>query len=129
MTVDQSMVAFWNWTSISLAHEEEEEQEEQEEGPCQDCGDNETLLIAICVSIGAVLTLCLLYRSYHSILLPYCTAITRPSDGVVRSVPTIYVVQCRSRTGKRESPPPPYDSPPPYHMAVVMGSMPDLVLS
>ena len=30
---------------------------------------------------------------------------------------------------KGDTPPPPYDSPPPYHVAVVMGTVPDLVVS
>ena len=30
---------------------------------------------------------------------------------------------------KGESPPPPYDSPPPYHVAITMGNVPDVVMS
>ena len=58
MTVDQSVVAFCNWTSISLAQEEEEE----ETVPGQEYNDHVTLLVGICISIGGVLILWLLYR-------------------------------------------------------------------
>lgn len=45
-------------------------------------------------------------------------------------LPSIYVIEgCRAGGRKGATPPPPYDSPPPYHVAVVMAGVPDLVVS
>ena len=61
MDVDESMVAFWNWTRISLALEEGDVQEESNTiGDDRD--DIDSLLICIFALLGAVLTLFVLYR-------------------------------------------------------------------
>ena len=61
MAVDESVVAFWNWTRISLALEEEDEQEEVDDYS-QDSDHIDTLLISICCIIGALFTLWVFYR-------------------------------------------------------------------
>ena len=70
MAIDESMVAFWNWTRISLALEVEDEQK-QGGGYSQDSDDIDTLLISICCIIGALFTLWVLYRYNVSLLKTY----------------------------------------------------------
>ena len=97
------------------------------------------------------------FRAYHLLLVLYCRSLTRQC--LDRDAPTnnshetIYVIDtCRETRGrvrgvgtgvqgmagvlarmqsykKGESPPPPYDSPPPYHVAITMGNVPDVVMS
>ena len=67
MAVDESIVAFWNWTRISLAVEEEDEQEMVFDYS-QDSDDFDTLLISICCVIGALLTVWVLCRYNFGLL-------------------------------------------------------------
>ena len=66
MATDESMVAFWNWTRISLALEEENEKEVFDNS--QDSDDFDTLLISVCCVIGALFTFWVLYRYNVSLL-------------------------------------------------------------
>ncbi|XP_023336207.1 uncharacterized protein LOC111707346 [Eurytemora carolleeae] len=153
---------FWNYTSISLEGEELGRVEQN----LADCSNHEhiytpkfdlTFLIAAGGSLGVLVTIWILYRAYHLLLVFYCRSLTRqcmdrdtPSN---TSIETIYVIDsCRETRGrvrgvgagvqgmagvlarmqsykKGESPPPPYDSPPPYHVAITMGNVPDVVMS
>ena len=61
MAVDESVVAFWNWTRISLALEEEDDQEPLQVNS-EDSDDIDALLISICGIIGTILTMWVLYR-------------------------------------------------------------------
>ena len=60
MAVDESVVAFWNWTRISLALEEDDQKPVQVNS--QDSDDIDALLISICGIIGTILTMWVLYR-------------------------------------------------------------------
>ena len=52
------------------------------------------------------------------------------SRGTGLGVPGMASVLARmSAHRKGETPPPPYDSPPPYHVAIKMGAVPDIVVS
>ena len=67
MDVDESVVAFWNWTRISFALEEEDKKGTVG-GYSRDSDDIDTLLISICCIIGALFTLWVLYRYNVSLL-------------------------------------------------------------
>ena len=65
-----------------------------------------------------------LYRAYKLMFLSYCVSLSHQTDETDRPPPAV----CRlprartSRGHKGLTPPPPYDSPPPYHVAIVMCS-------
>ena len=64
MSVDESVVAFWNWTRISLALEEEADVNELDAhfDACDDSDTIDTIIISIFVLIGAILAIYVLYR-------------------------------------------------------------------
>ena len=52
------------------------------------------------------------------------------SRGTGLGVPGMAGVLARMAAHRKgETPPPPYDSPPPYHVAIKMGAVPDIVVS
>ena len=74
------------------------------------------------------------FRAYRLLLLTYCVSLSRQTD----ETPAVFVIPRARIDGvlgrlqeyrKGDTPPPPYDSPPPYHVAVVMESVPDLIVS
>ena len=84
--------------------------------------------------MGSVVTLYLLYRAYRLLLLTYCVSMSRQTD----DQPAVFVLPRARIEGvlgrlqeyrKGDTSPPPYDSPPPYHVAIVMESVPGLVVS
>ena len=93
-----------------------------------------TFLLTFACSIGSFVTLYLLYRAYRLLLLAYCVSMSRQTD----DQPSVFVLPRARIEGvlgrlqeyrKGDTPPPPYDSPPPYHVAIVMESVPGLVVS
>ena len=93
-----------------------------------------TFLLTIGCTVGALFTLYLLYRAYRLLLLTYCVSLSRQTD----DQPAVFVLPRARIEGvlgrlqeyrKGDTPPPPYDSPPPYHVAIVMGTVPDLLVS
>ena len=93
-----------------------------------------TFLLTIGCTVGALFTLYLLYRAYRLLLLTYCVSLSRQTD----DQPAVFVLPRARIEGvlgrlqeyrKGDTPPPPYDSPPPYHVAIVMGTVPDMLVS
>ena len=93
-----------------------------------------TFLLTLACTVGSVVTLYLLYRAYRLLLLTYCVSMSRQTD----DQPAVFVLPRARIEGvlgrlqeyrKGDTPPPPYDSPPPYHVAIVMESVPGLVVS
>ena len=73
-------------------------------------------------------------RAYRLLLLTYCVSLSRQTD----DQPAVFVLPRARIEGvlgrlqeyrKGDTPPPPYDSPPPYHVAIVMGTVPDMLVS
>jgi len=150
---------FWNYTSITLAESREEEGGPGGVTDCNEHNHlytprvDFTFLIAAGGSVGILVTMWILYRAYHLLFLIYCRNLTRQClDGDTPSIPdTVYVIDsclegrirgsgsgvpgmagvlARMQTYRKgESPPPPNDSPPPYHVAITMGEVPDIVVS
>ena len=58
MGVDESMVAFWNWTRISLAMEENDDEKDISDNN----EDTATLVITVCGIVGALLIIGAMYR-------------------------------------------------------------------
>ena len=84
---------------------------------------------------GALFTLYLLYRAYRLLLLTYCVSLSRQTD----EQPAVFVLprarvegvlgRLQEYSRKGDTPPPPYDSPPPYHVAIVMETVSDVMVS
>ena len=78
--VDPTLVAFWNWTRISLALEDYNDEEYEATVEVEQNTEDQkksTLLISICAIIGGALTIWLLYRYsmkrslYHNLTLSF----------------------------------------------------------
>merc|ERR1712122_400485 len=115
--MNETVIAFWNWTSITVTEEEK---------PTESLDDIFTLdisiIIVLSLSLVSIIFCCVLQRSRHceSRIMPPSTRGQEAATSA--NISPIYVVQCR--TGRERSrpqqgtPPPPYDAPPPYHIAV-----------
>lgn len=117
-----------------------------------------TFLLVAGGTLGVLVAIWIVYRAYHLLFMLYCRSLTsqcleRGTDAPSTNPDTIYVIDsCRESRGrvrgsgsgvagmagvlarmqsyrKGETPPPPYDSPPPYHVAIKMGNIPDIVVS
>ena len=88
-----------------------------------------TVLMSVGCTVGVLVAAYIMFRAYKLLFLTYCVSISRNSDqerSVEDSVCRIPRVRGCARSGSKGStPPPPYDSPPPYHVAIVMYNNPD----
>ena len=61
-------------------------------------------------------------RAYKLMFLSYCVTLSNQTDEADRPPPAVCRLPRVTRGHKGLTPPPPYDSPPPYHVAIVMCS-------
>ena len=60
-------------------------------------------------------------RAYKLMFLSYCVSLAHQTDETDQPPPAVCrLPRARGARGKGLTPPPPYDSPPPYHVAIVM---------
>ena len=147
--IDDVVRPFWNWSSISLEDNINNTDSVQDDNNCysfrtikydHDHASSSlmynisfsydfTVLMSVGCTVGVLVAAYIMFRAYKLLFLTYCVSISRNSDqerSVEDSVCRIPRVRGCARSGSKGStPPPPYDSPPPYHVAIVMYNNPD----